>query len=261
MIDRLFSNVNNVQSYGNKTILTSSAVSFGYCTKEGSSDIIEFCKNGNSADSGWYISIISLDGFSQKISQTDEVGTLAIKCRNYNATDSGTSTPTSGEISYNASTDFYKYAFNFLKDDGTPIWGCYRQLPQTHANAVKLCYNYLPYGNSGQNRMYSSFILGTSDTLQDTMEYAMKGFINSELYAFSWQSHTLFSTSSNGKYLCLGPRYVLRPDALMTSTPSSTSTNVYTDAIYLFIGWDNSNPSMTTTAACPLYTPNIDESE
>ena len=229
-------------SASTNTFMGSNSVSFGYCTKSGTPDVIEFAKNLNDLNLNWNVNVISPIAMSQNISPNDSYKLASIKLRSNNV---NYSTGSSGEI---YSTGLYAYAsyLNYLNSGGSLCWGYYSSSISTIVPNVRLCFNYIPTGSSLNDRIYSAFVLSTEQPTGTDNE--AKGFVNIELAAFSYESSNDFQATSGGNYLCVGNKTVAK--AYFTSS-SSTAT------IYAFVGWDASNPDMTTINACPVYVPDV----
>ena len=226
----------------NGNFIGQSIVSFGYATKQGCSDIIEFEKLGNDTHLYWNVNVSSLDMINQTLNSNDMYNLATVKSKSEYSNIAAYLNM--GEIDYSVYLGMRPSMTSFLRNDGTLPWGyLYQYAGNDTPTYVGI--NYLPSSTLNSNRVYSSFLVGSSNP--GTMEVDAKGFIKTELLAFSFQDANDVSTTSGGKYLCIG------------RTSNSVNPTLYSSSRYLYayVGWDNDNPGMDTTLACPLYTPAI----
>ena len=229
----------------NTGYMSSSNVSFGYCTKNKSADIESFAKSNNSSLGQWHAAVLSPKCITQLVSSTDTCKLALFNVRsNYN---SNTSTTTHSE-SEDPNGDVSSGACQFLRSDGVLPSGVYSNKGFGLAN-MDVLYNAIPYGTLNSNRVYSAFCLYTSNPSGNDSN--AKGYMNVELVSFSLQESSLWSTVSSGSYICAN----ISNESM--SLPRLISTN-NKEILYTYIGWDASNPSMLGTAACPIYIPTVD---
>ncbi len=226
-----------------KAIVSASSMSFGYATKAGRSDIEEFVKYGNNADSsGWNINLYSTDMSNQNVDSNDTYKLGFVKLKSSTRVYSSSSAnPTDPEWNYTAYTTIPARHFSFLNNNGSLSWGVYGSLKQLN---TYLGISALPFATADTNRVYSPYLFGATDP--STTGFYSKGFSNVEFLAFSWQSAEDFAFTSNGNYLCVG-----RSADWITPAFGNTVTSY----ICTYIGWDSTNPALDSLNACPLYQP------
>ena len=223
-------------------IVTAASMSFGYATKSGRSDIEEFVKYGNTADSsGWHVNLYSDNMINQNVDSSDTYKLCAIKPLSDVRSWSGADAPSSKEWIKSSAVTMQTKHMSMLRDDGSLSWGVYGL--SKIAN-VFLGVSALPLADTNTNRVYSPYLFGSSNYNRNG--YYSKGFSNVEFLAFSWQSASTFAFTSDGNYLCIG-------NSGTWGIPAYGYT--WNSSVYTYIGWDNTNPTLDSLNACPLYQP------